>query len=98
MGVKRQKNQEQLKLAFFQEGKGETQTADEEGTETSIAEQRTESPTGSQELMEEICERENLIEAWKRVKGNKGSPGVDGMKVEELGAYLREHWPAIREE
>jgi RNA-directed DNA polymerase len=46
--------------------------------------------------MEEVCERENLKQALKRVKANKGAPGVDGMTVQALPAYLREHWPTIR--
>ncbi len=33
-----------------------------------------------------------------RVKRNKGSAGVDGMTVEQLPAYLKQHWPAIREQ
>ena len=37
-------------------------------------------------LMERICERENLNRAYKRVKANRGSPGVDGLTVGELGA------------
>ena len=48
--------------------------------------------------MEEIVERENLKEALRRVKVNKGSPGVDGMTVDQLDDYLRQHWPAIREQ
>ncbi len=48
--------------------------------------------------MEEVCERENCLQALKRVKSNKGSPGIDGMKVEELSGHLREHWPALREQ
>lgn len=47
--------------------------------------------------MEEVVRRENLIKALKRVCANKGSPGVDGMKVEELKGYLKIHWPDIRE-
>jgi group II intron reverse transcriptase/maturase len=50
------------------------------------------------ELMEQVVERENLIRAWRRVRANKGSPGVDRMTVEELTGYLREQWPRIREE
>jgi RNA-directed DNA polymerase len=46
--------------------------------------------------MEEVCERANLITAWKRVHANKGSAGGDGMTIAELPAYLREHWPAIQ--
>ena len=48
--------------------------------------------------MEEVIERENRREALRRVKANKGSPGVDGMTVEEIEGYLEEHWPAIREQ
>ena len=55
-----------------------------------------ESPSACDRLMEEICERENLKQALKRVKANKGAPGVDGMTVQALPAYLREHWPTIR--
>jgi RNA-directed DNA polymerase len=49
-------------------------------------------------LMEEVVRRENLTAALKRVRANKGSPGIDGMTAEELGDYLREQWPRIREE
>jgi RNA-directed DNA polymerase len=56
-----------------------------------------ESPSACGRLMEEVCERENLKQALKRVKANKGAPGVDGMTVQALPAYLREHWPSIRE-
>src|SRR5260370_40448645 len=48
--------------------------------------------------MEEVCERENLKEAWRRVKANKGSAGVDGMTVGGIADYLKRHWPAIREQ
>jgi RNA-directed DNA polymerase len=48
--------------------------------------------------MEEVCTRENCLRALKRVKSNKGSPGIDGITVEELPGYLMEHWPAIREQ
>jgi RNA-directed DNA polymerase len=48
--------------------------------------------------MEEVLRRENLIRALKRVRANKGAPGVDGMSVDQLGDHLREHWPRIREQ
>jgi RNA-directed DNA polymerase len=49
-------------------------------------------------LREEVVRRENLGATLKRVRANKGSPGVDGMTVEELGGYLRQQWPRIRQE
>jgi hypothetical protein len=48
--------------------------------------------------MEEVCERENCKQALRRVKANKGSPGIDGMTVEKLSGHLKEHWPVIREQ
>jgi len=47
------------------------------------------------DLMEEVCERENLNRAYKRVKSNKGSPGVDGVSVHDLGSWLAEHKEAL---
>lgn len=51
----------------------------------------------SAELWEQVWERENLLAALKRVERNGGAPGIDGMTVEELRPYLREHWLEIRE-
>ncbi len=49
-------------------------------------------------LIDEVLRRENLAVAHARVVSNGGAPGVDGMTVEALGAYCREHWPRIRQE
>jgi len=53
---------------------------------------------GASLLMEEALCRENVLAAHKRVVRNGGAPGVDGMTVEELMPYCREHWARIREE
>lgn len=42
-------------------------------------------------LMEKICDRKNLNLAYKRVKANKGAPGIDGMTVDEMGKFIAEH-------
>lgn len=49
------------------------------------------------DLLEQVLERENLFAALKRVKSNRGAPGIDGMTVLQLPEYLKESWPAIRE-
>jgi RNA-directed DNA polymerase len=98
MGGKRQKNQLQMVLAFAVEGRSEAPMARREGTETSTAKRECESPAIPEQVMEEVCERENCLQALKRVKSNKGSPGIDGMTVEELPDYLKQHWLAIREQ
>jgi len=54
--------------------------------------------SGTSRLMEEVVDRENLQAALRRVRQNKGSPGIDGMTTEELLPYLRVHWPRLREE
>lgn len=97
MAGKRQK-MIQLRLAFPEERKGEAPRASEEGTEPAAAGHKAESPASDEQLMEEICQRDNLIRAWKKVKSNRGSPGVDGMTVDELKDYLNEHWPEIWEQ
>lgn len=54
--------------------------------------------SGTTALMERIVEGSNINMAVKRVKRNKGSPGIDGMTVEELPEYLATHWQQLREE
>jgi RNA-directed DNA polymerase len=50
------------------------------------------------ELLDKVLQRENMQRALLRVQQNKGAAGVDGMTVDAIEAYLREHWPRIREE
>jgi len=104
MSEKRRKNQEQLAFPFA--GGSETPLGETEGTEALRAKRGTEDPAGNQRVMEEVCERENRRAALKRVRANQmrfqllrqGSPGIDGMTVDELPEYLEQHWPAMREQ
>jgi len=98
MSDKRQKNQLQMVLAFTDEERSEAPKARREGTESHTAKRRDESPAIPEQVMEEVCERENCLRALKRVKANRGSPGIDGMTVVELPGYLKQHWPTIREQ
>ena len=52
---------------------------------------------GALGLMEEVLRPENLWRAYRRVVENAGAAGVDGMTVEQLGAYCRTHWASVRE-
>src|SRR6266852_2371110 len=99
MNLKDDKQQNvQIELDFSSALTGEAREAGREETEPSGATSGTENPASTNRLMEEVCERENLKEALRRVKANKGSAGVDGMTVDEITGYLKQHWPAIREQ
>jgi RNA-directed DNA polymerase len=76
--------------------RGEAPIIGNAGAEPLMAVMEPESPAATLHLMEEVCERENVVCAWQRARGNKGAPGVDGMTIEDARSYLREHWPDIR--
>src|SRR5580700_2332572 len=100
MSGQRQKNQqpEQGVLAFPVESRSDAPMATEKGTETLMAKCQSESLAGTERLMEEVCEWENRKQALQRVKANKGKPGVDGMTVDELPDYLKQHGLKIGEQ
>src|ERR1035437_9263827 len=88
----------QSNLDFSSSPTGEARRAVRGESESLKAVSAPESLAGTDRMMEEIVERENLKEALRRVKANKGAPGVDAMTVNQLGDYLKQHWPAIREQ
>jgi group II intron reverse transcriptase/maturase len=92
-GERRQKSaQAELPLEFQGEALDKRRSG-EEPTAT-----KADASSGTDLLMEEVVERDNVRAALKRVRRNKGSPGIDGMSVEELPRYLVEHWHELREE
>ncbi|MCD6261635.1 MAG: hypothetical protein J7J52_01250 [Deltaproteobacteria bacterium] len=56
-----------------------------------------EPPDPEDHLLERILSRENMLKAWKRVKANKGTAGVDKMSIADFPEYARTHWNSIRE-
>src|ERR1017187_4046904 len=88
----------QRQLDFSSEPTGEAREAGREGTESAGAMNGTENPASTNRLMEEVCERENLKAALRRGKGQKRSTGGGGGSVIGIKDYLKQHWPAIREQ
>jgi RNA-directed DNA polymerase len=77
------------------EGRGEALDAEPREAEPLVAKPAPKSPALAEQLMEEVCDRENLERAWQRVRANKGGPGVNGLTIDGAKDYLREHWPNI---
>jgi len=90
-GGRRQKSRQQ-ELPW--ESRGETPSVPR-SDETPTAVQGTERP-GADDLLEAALARANMKAALRRVKKNRGGPGVDGMTVDELLPYLWEHWSEIK--
>jgi RNA-directed DNA polymerase len=57
----------------------------------------TEPPNPNDHLLERILSRENMRKAWKRVKSNKGAPGIDGMSIQEFPEFSRNNWDSIHQ-
>ena len=77
-------------------GKCEAQ-ADMARDEARLASQQLEG-LGREDLLQQALSRENMASAWKHVKANKGSAGVDGLSIEQTVDHLKDHWPRIRSE
>jgi RNA-directed DNA polymerase len=85
-----------MQMELLLEGRGEAPRGERSGEAGPAVQGYGRSGVG--DLMERVVERNNLVRALKRVRSNKGSPGIDGMSVEELPEYLRENWERIRAE
>jgi group II intron reverse transcriptase/maturase len=76
-------------------GRGET--APEAVSDEAAPARHAQTDCGATDLLGQALARENMARAWKRVKANKGSAGVDGRTVQDTGDYLKSAWPDIRE-
>jgi RNA-directed DNA polymerase len=88
--------QKSIQLALNLEGAGEAQPDLRRGTEAQTAASTTVSL--AHDLMEAVVAGRNMQDAQRKVRSNKGSPGVDGMTVDQLESHLREVLPGLREE
>jgi RNA-directed DNA polymerase len=85
-----------MQMELLLEGRGEAPRVERSGEAGPVVQGDGRSGVG--DLMEKIVERDNLVRALKRVRSNRGSPGIDGVRVEALPEYLRENWERIRAE
>lgn len=94
MSLEKAKHQKTAQAELALEARGETPFGQRRGEATTATNGNGSSGTAA--LMERVVERRNLEAALKRVRQNKGSPGVDGMTVDELPKYLAENWLTLR--
>ncbi len=98
MGLESTRRQKPGQLGLLLEGRGEAPSVERSGEVRSATHENGRSGTADEELLELVVERSNVEAALRRVKKNKGSPGIDGMTVEALPTYLATHWSRVREE
>ena len=84
----------QLELLLEERGAAPTVERREESPTATHGDERS----GTSGLLELALARENLQAALKRVRKNKGSPGIDRMTVDALPEHLKAHWPELREQ
>src|SRR5262245_62376683 len=98
MGVERQQGRPYQRLLFpeFEEGLRHGDSG--EGDTGPGTHEEQQAPTAldparalTEQLMEEVCQRDNLNQAYRRVKANQGAPGVDGMTIDELANWYAAH-------
>ncbi len=58
--------------------------------------QRSDSkPAFSDDLFERVLQRDNILNAWQRVRANKGAAGIDGMSIDEFPVWAKQHWKTV---
>jgi group II intron reverse transcriptase/maturase len=77
-------------------GAGRGEAASEAVSDEATLARDAQTGWGADDLLGQALARENMARAWKRVKANKGSAGVDGRTVQDTGEYLKQAWPEIR--
>jgi len=77
-------------------GAGRGEAASEAVSDEAALARHAQTDCGAGDLLGQALARENMAAAWKPVKANKGSAGVDGRTVQDTGEYLKSAWPDIR--
>jgi len=78
-------------------GAGQGEAVSEAASDEAALARHAQTDCGAGDLLGQALARENMVRAWKRVKANKGSAGVDGRTVQDTDEYLKDAWPEIRQ-
>jgi retron-type reverse transcriptase len=78
-------------------GVGQGKALSEPGSDEALRPRHEAEDTGPG-LLTAVLARENMQQAWKRVRANKGAAGIDGLGIDETAKRLMWEWPVIREQ
>lgn len=92
-----QRVRRQMSAQAEQSGKGQGEALSGPGSDETLGPRHEVEDTGPGLLAAELA-RENMQQAWKRVRANKGAAGIDGLSIDETAERLRAEWPAIRDQ
>ena len=98
MSLENERRQKSGQLELLLEGRGEASTVGQSGETRSATHENERSGNDDEKLLELVVDGSNVEAALRRVKKNKGSPGIDGMTVDELPTYVATHWSRLRED
>jgi group II intron reverse transcriptase/maturase len=95
MELEQARHQKPTQVGRIEGGRGEAEP--EAVRDEACAARHETGGSGRDSLLTQALARANLVRAWKRVKANRGSAGVDGKTIAETAEILKTHWPGIRE-
>ena len=87
----------QMSAQAERSAKGQGEALSEAGSDEALRPRPEAEDTGPG-LLGAVLARENMQQAWKRVRANKGAAGIDGLGIDETAKRLMWEWPAIREQ
>jgi RNA-directed DNA polymerase len=87
----------QMSAKAERSGSGQGEALSEPGSDEALRPRLEPEDTGPG-LLTAVLARENMQQAWKRVRANKGAAGIDGLGIDETAQCLKLEWPAIRDQ
>ena len=87
----------QMSASAERSGVGQGEALSDPGSDE-VTRPRPEAKGTGPGLLDAALARENMQQAWKRVRANKGAAGIDGLDIDQTAERLRSEWPAIREQ